>query len=207
MASASKISREQFLLLRVVTKELAKEEFDAEEFGLQNQISQAIQLLNKSEDFKSFLDVIKQRTVGGSGYFAPIRKQQREILETKTLSRPLEGPPVFDETPVNTVLINFLQALQEITPDQEYCWRYSKAQLTAAFTPKEKKHGSKRQKKEVRSFTAVTDGQLQHAESCRIKVILECKKNPRPACLPEVSMQEAAQVVAWVRQYPSDERQ
>ncbi|QKX64496.1 uncharacterized protein TRUGW13939_11671 [Talaromyces rugulosus] len=34
-----------------------------------------------------------------------------------------------------------------------------------------------------------------------------CKKDSRLACLPQVSMQEAAQVVAWVRQYPSDERQ
>ncbi|QKX55967.1 uncharacterized protein TRUGW13939_03066 [Talaromyces rugulosus] len=99
-----------------------------------------------------------------------------------------------------------MKAVQNTIPDRKYRWRYSKAQLTAAF-PKEMKHGPKRSKENVRAFTAVTDGQLQCARSYGIKLILECKKDKREKCGLQVDMQEAAQIVAWVKEYPSTERQ
>jgi hypothetical protein len=206
MASGSKIGQKQFLLLRVIVQKVSRDNFNPRKFGLGDQIEKARDILGDSESFRSFLDAIKKDEEGGLGYFAPIRKQQHKILYPYSGSEGVTGPTTLDETPINSIAVNFMKAVQNTIPDRKYRWRYSKAQLTAAF-PKEMKHGPKRAKEDVRAFTAETDGQLQGARSYGIKLILECKKDKREKCGPHVDMQEAAQIVAWVKGYPSTERQ
>lgn len=57
-------------------------------------------------------------------------------------------------------------------------------------------------KSERLGFTAITDGQMQHINTFEVKVIVECKKDPRSSCAPAVDMYEAAQMLAWIMQYP-----
>ncbi|CRG85013.1 hypothetical protein PISL3812_02167 [Talaromyces islandicus] len=206
MESGSKPSQGQFLLFRVIRTACPRDEFNPRDFNLQSQFSQAQEILDESESFQSFLDAIEENDESGLGFFAPIREQQLEILAKAPTGTRSEGPIGVDESPVNATLINFLKAVQEITPDRDYKWRYSKAHLTAEFPPKTQ-HGAKRANPDVPYFTAITDGQLQHADSYRIKIVLECKRYRRRKCALQVDMQEAAQVVAWVKQYPSNERQ
>lgn len=54
---------------------------------------------------------------------------------------------------------------------------------------------------------AITDGQLQDLQSHEIKALIECKLEERDPHKPAVDMQEAAQLVAWIKKYPSGERQ
>jgi hypothetical protein len=65
----------------------------------------------------------------------------------------------------------------------------------------------KKSKSIERKFTAITDGQLQHTSTYEIRAIVECKTEQRERCTPNVDMQEAAQMVSWIKEYPNSERQ
>ncbi|QKX55968.1 uncharacterized protein TRUGW13939_03067 [Talaromyces rugulosus] len=96
MASGSKIGQKQFLLLRVIVQKVGLSSFSPRKFGLGDQIEQAKEILGESESFRSFLDAIKKDEEGGSGYFAPIREQQHEILHPYSGSETATGPTTLD---------------------------------------------------------------------------------------------------------------
>ncbi|KAJ9199508.1 hypothetical protein DTO021D3_5914 [Paecilomyces variotii] len=52
------------------------------------------------------------------------------------------------------------------------------------------------------SFTAVTDGQLQDIMSKRILALVECKRGERDKHSPQVKMQETAEMILWIKEYP-----
>ncbi|KAL1856032.1 hypothetical protein Plec18170_003900 [Paecilomyces lecythidis] len=74
------------------------------------------------------------------------------------------------------------------------------SQWNANMIPLEAYFGSPRGQR--RAYTAVTDGQLQNLSSKEILAFLECKRGLRLKHSPQVEMQENAQAVAWVKEYP-----
>ncbi|RWQ99691.1 hypothetical protein C8Q69DRAFT_503212 [Paecilomyces variotii] len=52
------------------------------------------------------------------------------------------------------------------------------------------------------SFIAVTDGQLQAVTDKRILALVECKRWERDRHSPQVEVQETAQMVAWIKEFP-----
>lgn len=132
MESGSRLGQKQFILFRSLRKRHPIQHFSARKFGLEDKIARARKIANESEHLQEHLRAILEGKVGGTGYFAPLREQQMEILQAPH-SPPLQGPANVDEAPVNCTLINLLKALHEITPDREHEWRYSKAHLNAVF--------------------------------------------------------------------------
>ncbi|KAL3478767.1 hypothetical protein BJX99DRAFT_256180 [Aspergillus californicus] len=58
----------------------------------------------------------------------------------------------------------------------------------------------------TRSYKSVTDGQLQDRNTIKIRAVVECKSMKRNDCSLAVTMQEAAMLVAWIREFPGNER-
>ncbi|PLN79316.1 hypothetical protein BDW42DRAFT_129025 [Aspergillus taichungensis] len=52
------------------------------------------------------------------------------------------------------------------------------------------------------AYTAITDGQVQHAVSYEIAALLECKKRQRVFHTPAIEIQETSQVIAWILKHP-----
>lgn len=196
--SASKISQTQFLLLRTLIITRETDDFEPEAYQLEEKIAEAKELLERNRGFKAYLNAIKKDTGSGSSHFSEVRKHQLEVLWGRKDGGMLEK---IDETPVNSSFIIFLRALESLVPDCKYWWRWSKHSFSVNFSKTKPKKGQKR-----RGYTAITDGQLQEYKSHEIKALIECKMDTRKSCKPAVDMQEAAQMVAWIKQYPSEER-
>lgn len=161
-------------------------------------MEQAQKLLEQSNGYRAYLNAIRKGAGGGTGHFSEVRKHQLEVLSRRENGGLLE---MVDETPVNSSFIILLRALESVVPDCKYWWRWSKQRFSVNFSKTQPKKGQKR-----RGYTAVTDGQLHEVESSEIKALIECKLEKRDPCKPAVDMQEAAQVVAWIKKYPSEER-
>ncbi|KAL5338924.1 hypothetical protein BJX70DRAFT_398124 [Aspergillus crustosus] len=73
-------------------------------------------------------------------------------------------------------------------------WRHTKIQLKANF-------GSIRGGRR-RYMVAITDGQLQTVGGKEIRALVECKQAQRPPDSSVVDRQEAALLLAWIREYP-----
>ncbi|KAJ9287039.1 hypothetical protein DTO027B5_5681 [Paecilomyces variotii] len=56
------------------------------------------------------------------------------------------------------------------------------------------------------SFIAVTDGQLQSVTDKRILTLVECKRWERHRHNPQVELQETAQMVSWIKEFPDPVR-
>ncbi|KAL5338920.1 hypothetical protein BJX70DRAFT_179812 [Aspergillus crustosus] len=63
-------------------------------------------------------------------------------------------------------------------------------------------HGRKRQ----RGYTSVTDGQMQSAATMNIEALVECKRSTRRESGIAVDRQEAAMMIAWIKEYPNAQR-
>lgn len=202
--SASEIDQTQFLLLRTIVKKYSIDQFNPEKFGLQDSMDKAKKMLKISTGFQSYLKAIEKDTMGGTGHFSEVRNHQEELLwtgadygeRTKT-----------DESSVNTPASVLLKSFQSVIPGGcRYSWRAAKMRFQATFVnkfaPPQSKHSQP-------GYTAFTDGQLQdRSHEYDVKALLECKPDSRCSVEPAVDMQEAAQKVAWIREYPSEsERQ
>ncbi|KAH8704991.1 hypothetical protein BGW36DRAFT_353421 [Talaromyces proteolyticus] len=189
--SASKLTQDQFLLFRTIVLKRGTS-FDPAKFNIQQEHQQARALLNASTNFQSYKADIRNRTFVGQGEFGLLRKQQREVLEYDSSDE--DKLTRIDETPVNATFINLLQAISEIPATPTSHWRHSKMEFVADF-----RHG--------RKYTAITDGQLQDNQNHAIKAIIECKKDVRKENIVATDMQEAAEIVAWIKCYPKPEHQ
>jgi hypothetical protein len=197
--SASKISREQFLLLRTIYEKNQTSAFNSARFGNLQEYQTAKQLLQASTDFQSYLTSIRTGTITATGAFHMIPEQQKEVLELTSNSANMLRRK--DKTPINTTFITLLQAISRCDPTRTSRWRFSKLQFIANFG--RVRSGGRR------LFKAVTDGQLQALANDRIIATVECKLNRRrvgTASTLRTEMQEAAQVVAWIKQFPGSNR-
>jgi hypothetical protein len=178
--SASKISQRQFLLFRTVIDKQDPSDFNAALYGIGPEILAARAILQASGPFQSYIQAIANNGYQqGSGDFGPLRKQQREVSESDK-----------DETPVNATLINMLQAISETGPAPHRSrWRHTNKSFQAFFG-----YG--------RGYVAVTDGRLEAYADNAIEAIVECKSETRAGnAARRVDMQEAAQIVAWIKEY------
>ncbi|KAL1886415.1 hypothetical protein Plec18167_000345 [Paecilomyces lecythidis] len=197
LQSGSKITEEQFLLFRTLFPR-TRRNFTPNRFGL-NTFYQQANLFLVNPDFQEYLVRI---TAGGPSQahftqwtqntlFKVPLVQQRQITSTKYGA----GSKItqLTESAVNTSLVSFLQALAMLAAPLNSQWNANMIPLEAYF-------GSPRGQR--RAYTAVTDGQLQNLSSKEILAFLECKRGLRLKHSPQVEMQENAQAVAWVKEYP-----
>lgn len=199
--SASKITQRQFLLLRAIVKKKGRNEFDAKNFGLQDSIAKSRELVSISTEFKSYLKAIEEETMGGEGHFSEVRNHQSEVLWKGDDDDELTK---IDESPINSSFLVLLKAFESMVPNCKYLWRSSKIRFSVTF---HSKNAGRSSKKREMGYQAITDGQLQLKSTGSIKALIECKVDKRNPFKAAVDMQEAAQAVAWIKEYPSEERQ
>jgi hypothetical protein len=188
LKSASKVTKPQILLYRTIFARKDGRQFNPANFGLGARYTNAQNLLQNSQDFQSYINAIQAGAFGGTGNFTPLREQQREVLEC------LSGTGMIltqkDESPVNATFINMLQAIGTVSPAIRARWRHTKIELIADFG-------------RGRSFSAITDGQLQDIQTGEIQAIAECKRDRRQKNRVKIDMQEASQIVALIRHFSS----
>lgn len=193
LVSASKITQKQFLLCRTISPDIEGDEIMKPAiFGL-SQYTAQVQLLLQTPDFQAYIANVGTDALQGLVTFQATLIQQYEVVKgDKDLKSKLHCT---DETAVNSSLLNFLQALRAMVPETNKQWRSSRIELRANF-------GNVAGESNPRQYYAVTDGQLQEAETGEINAIIECKRKRRRYHSPNVEMQEVAQFVAWVKEYP-----
>ncbi|GKZ40216.1 hypothetical protein AbraIFM66950_003665, partial [Aspergillus brasiliensis] len=104
-----------------------------------------------------------------------------------------------DEGVVNGSLVTLLQILLSLHPTPASEWSIAKTRLRGTF-------GSLRSDTKTLHLDVLTDGQLKDKRTGEIKSVLKCKEDIRIHRSPTVDMQEAAEIVAWVSQYPDNDR-
>lgn len=190
MRSGSRVTQEQFLLFRAICKKIRDpNRFNAASLNLGAYLQQARQMLRNSPEFQNYLAAIGTKPLQSIGMFHIPLLQQREVLILpQKNATPLNK---IDETSVNSSFISFLQAITAIDPAPDHEWRSLRIRLHANF-------GIVRGK--AKEYVSVTDGQFQHINSDNIMAIAECKQGSRRTA---VDMQEVAEIVAWIKEYPN----
>ncbi|GIK03224.1 hypothetical protein Aspvir_007293 [Aspergillus viridinutans] len=193
LESGSKITEEQFLLLRILTTTAAPGSLNPNRWGLTPYIAQAqAALLNPG--FLQFLGAIPAGAGAARipGAFRQAQIQYLEVIEGLTKKKQLED---IDETSINSSLITLLQGITDLVPTAGRRWRSRHVKLTINY-------GRRPGDKKDRKFTAVTDGQLQRSGGGRaISALVECKRAPRMEKRHKEAMQEAAEFATWVGDY------
>ncbi|KAI2987178.1 Aldehyde reductase 1 [Aspergillus niger] len=188
LLSGSKVSKEQFLLYRIVCPERKKpRELDLTWFGVpHNTIADAQEMLNQSDAYRHYLHNIQNGDWANPalGVFGPALRLQAEIWKGWNSTR----VDATDEDTVKSALIELLNVLTSTSTDGSCWWRTYNRRLTYQA------NGN--------SYTAVTDGQLEDQQSQCINLPIECKDFLRDRRLSKVTMQEASQLVALVNQVP-----
>ncbi|KAL2862248.1 uncharacterized protein BJX67DRAFT_366635 [Aspergillus lucknowensis] len=193
--SASKMTVQQFLVMRTLSSPRSWNSFNPDDYGLGERYERAQQHLVVSGAFRSFLDSITNEIIKPIGVFEGLRSQQKEFQSRDLQTKYLRS----DKTPVNAFMINFGLAISRVDPAPTSVWRHSKISLKANF-------GRVVGETDDRGFTAVTDGQLQDISTGRIKALVECKARNRRYAEPAVEMQETGLIVAWIRECPGDQQ-
>ncbi|KAI1421868.1 hypothetical protein F5Y12DRAFT_664252 [Xylaria sp. FL1777] len=127
---------------------------------------------------------------------APSSKTPSSSPSTPPGQRDTYHPPgarfgaIEDEQIVNTALIEYLNALAIHYPKLEADWTLHRLPLTARNNAGQK------------TYEARTDGYLKRRSDGAPLVILEVKPHRRTPKKNETRMQEAAQMAAWISQYP-----
>jgi hypothetical protein len=198
MQSASKITQEQFLLLKVFWPDRKDAlQFNPATYGLLQKFTQAGNVLAGFLDFQSFLRSIRANAAVTKlqpndpmdlGVFELVRQCQRDIGSyTRKVPQIAPGPQVnlsiprkLDEEVVNMGLVLLLNALAIKIPNVSTTCSPERAALSARFMQDE--------------YEARTDGVLLH----RDRAILEVKPRHRDKLRPHIQMQESAEMVAWI---------
>jgi hypothetical protein len=155
---------------------------------LKEKHDRAKQLLKASDLFQSYINAIKMNTFDAKDAFGLLRDSQREVLECTANSENILARK--DERAVNWTFIPLLQAISKTSPGCKNWWRFSRYPLTATFGT----FGGK-----IRGFTATTKGQLQDKSTYKIQAIVD---STAEAPTLQVDINEASQIVAWVKNYP-----
>ncbi|KAE8141349.1 hypothetical protein BDV38DRAFT_279250 [Aspergillus pseudotamarii] len=194
LGPGSQITETQFLLFRTICPPLVGPQlFNPDAMGLNIQAARVI--LNSVTDFQNYINVVGTNQWHGLETFRTTLIQQWEVLQGD-LHR--QNPLIaHDENSVNSSLLSFLQAIVSFDPNRRRMWRSKRLRLTGNFGTV-----ASGGKMVERKYVAITDGQLQEITNSAISSIAECKVSDRYSHSPAVDMQEVAQVVAWVNQYP-----
>ncbi|GLA78065.1 hypothetical protein AtubIFM55763_010552 [Aspergillus tubingensis] len=152
-----------------------------------------------SHGFQAYLNQVGTNNFRGLGEFGTTLVRQWEVLEGfRNRDDPLKCS---DETPVKSSLISLLQALSLLPTTTASEWRSTRLRLRGTFGSHNLRSGES-----PPQFVAITDGQLQDKQTGKIKSVTKCKRYLRDMMDKAVDMEEAAEVVAWVSQYPDTDR-
>ncbi|KAN0075608.1 hypothetical protein V8E54_006878 [Elaphomyces granulatus] len=202
MKSASKITQEQFLLLKVVWPDRKNAlQFNPATYGLRQQFTDACRVLAGFPNFQSFLRSIQTDSAVTKlqlndpmdlGVFELVRQGQRDIDSYTESNVPqiapglqvnLSIPRKLDEEVVNMGLVLLLNALAIKTPNVTTTCFSERAAISARFMQDR--------------YEARTDGVLLHRDRT-VQAILEVKPRPRDKLRPHIQMEESAEMVAWI---------
>ncbi|KAL5338259.1 hypothetical protein BJX70DRAFT_398783 [Aspergillus crustosus] len=159
---------------------------DLQALNITAEFNQATAWLNQFQPFRASLDSIAAGATITSygpndpydlGLFEHPRKEQLLALfhDPATLT---------DEDTVNTGLLSLLTSLSLKHPAKMGEWRIQRILLNAEF--------------DKASYGAKLDGYLASPPG-KVKILLEAKRQERAKIEPKVSMQETAEIVAWLR--------
>lgn len=189
----SEITQPQFIILRTLVQAARPDAFDPTLFDLDNDIEKARSLLQDWDMFKHYIDAIKANSCKAVGDFSAARFNQVQVLEAhkgpvQPRDEELEKPPVRYSAMI------LLMCICGISPNKDssrWC-TISRIDLVAKF-------GSGKGS----GFIAGTDGQMQDkSHSLWIKAPMKSTSNERHVYGPAIYMQEAALLVAWMKEYP-----
>jgi hypothetical protein len=206
MCSGSKITQEQYLLLRVICpqpKNIAA--FNPATYNLAQESVAAATLLTGLPDFQTFLLSIRLNSRVVPGIFAIPRMNQ--LLMKPAAPAPaapaMNNPPArnlrsaavttggsqqldnFDEEVVNVCLITYLQALAGAIPTATSEWTPERFVFETRFAKDR--------------YEAQIDGYLRvQGASKKVQAIVEAKRERRRCHRRQLEMQEAAEMVGWI---------
>ncbi|GLB07704.1 hypothetical protein AtubIFM57258_003064 [Aspergillus tubingensis] len=197
--SASQVSYKQYLLFRTLLPPIVPPcQLDVQNLGISDHMTQANQWLN-SLSFNEYLAEFSNRQAQTTGWvwggtdrlFRVPAMQQQEVIRNLTINAVNGGST---ESTVNTAFLSFLNAISDLGPQPaQRLWTLTRKKLVADFsTPRRE-----------RKFVAYTDGQLEDAVTGRILALVECKRSWRENHSPKVDMQEVAEVIAWIKNFPA----
>jgi hypothetical protein len=182
--SGSKITEEQYLLLKLLWDVDRPTRHTAQELNLGDTFGQARDWLATFQPFQAYLDTIDDdKTTGSSeiGILEIPQEQQRQVCEL--LQSPgSKGLQSLNEEIVNSSLLSFLTAICKKHPNFKARWTPQRSSLTAEFRETHMK--------------CLLDGFLASEVTSQTQVIIEAKASRRDRHSPEVFMQEAAELVA-----------
>lgn len=188
LRSGSKVSIEQFLLSRVLCPpRRGPSQLVNGQFGITPALlTRAKNLLQMIPSYQLYL-----QNIGGNnwadpalGPFGPVLRLQAEIRAGWAKG----GGKQTDEDTVNAAFIELLNALTSLVPTTDSWWRTTKRRLT--FT------GLRN------GYVAIMDGQFEVKATEEIRTPIECKGREREKLNARITMQEVAELVAWVKEYP-----
>ncbi|PYH70372.1 uncharacterized protein BO88DRAFT_434568 [Aspergillus vadensis CBS 113365] len=198
LQSGSCVNDEQFMLFRTICPQpIHPDYFNPADHGLD--LTTASNTLAMSQGFQAYLNQVGTNNFRGLGEFGTTLVRQWEVLEGfRNRDDPLKCS---DETPVKSSLISLLQALSLLPTTTASEWRSTRLRLRGTFGSHNLRSGES-----PPQFVAITDGQLQDKQTGKIKSVTKCKRYLRDMMDKAVDMEEAAEVVAWVSQYPDTDR-
>ncbi|OQD74639.1 hypothetical protein PENDEC_c010G06550 [Penicillium decumbens] len=194
--SGSELTQEEYLLLRVIWPP-ARRSFDQAtlmSLGLTQFYTQADTWLRLFTPFTNYLQAVRSNAATatcdtanathdqvGLAVFEPARFEQNQIISVINTTG-------IDEDSVNSSLLSLLCAITIKHPAVHCEWMTHRLAFKATFNS-----GAE--------LEARVDGYLRNDNDGTAKVILEVKRGDRNMHEPQVSMQEAAEVVALLKTY------
>jgi hypothetical protein len=188
--SASKITQDEYLILKVLWPKRLQSSKCKDKLNLGAVYDQAWDWLNTFQPFQVYLDSISHATAPGVsdlGAFEVAFAQQCEARDLMRNPNPL-GLKSPNEDNVNASLISLLTAIFVKHPTVNATWTPQRAGLTASF-----RNGK---------IECQVDGFLALNANSSTRIVVEVKPRSRQLCEPQVSMQEAAELVAAVTSGP-----
>ncbi|KAI9373774.1 hypothetical protein BJX61DRAFT_541443 [Aspergillus egyptiacus] len=190
LQSGSRILHAQYLLMRAYRPGIIRQQgISVTDLDLENEYNIAATWLDSSEPFQSYIRSIRAAAAITPyspndphvlGLFEIARSQQLELLDSiRTVPR-----MVSDEDTVNAGTLSLLSALTIKYPEPVGSWKIVRLGLRAQF----RRDG----------FTARIDGYLLSNITRDVTMIVEVKPNRREKVEPQVSLQETAEIVAFI---------
>ncbi|OJJ45685.1 hypothetical protein ASPZODRAFT_17134 [Penicilliopsis zonata CBS 506.65] len=208
MHAGSKITQEEFILLKVLSQ--TGKNYDVSDLGLGSHLETAKQLLAGNPEYQAFLqglEAIKAGDAGDIGAMGVFKIPFSQIKEVLRLSKvpkrkrhrnpdPQASPKPretrlhdgINEDSVNSAALSLLTAISLEHVSSPAVWSPHRAPFFANFRRA--------------TMEAQVDGYFWVGLSGQTSILLEAKAGARESHEPAVSMQEAAETVAWLMAKP-----
>ncbi|KAJ9295798.1 hypothetical protein DTO271G3_5821 [Paecilomyces variotii] len=201
LLSGSKVTQMQFLAFHIVFPQIATAtrlvDRDLAQYGLHMFWREAQDILGRFDDFQKYLGLLVHQLsiedISRDHPFFPsslrILKDMQELCSPSYVSSKKganEEAEIETEATVNSALVVFLRELAWLVDDRNCEFVYDPLAEKASFS-------------KDTSFTAITDGSLRRLNTGETLAILEVKKRKRRHEPNAILMQEAAELVCWLK--------